>query len=77
MSPSMNILHRALSRDLSKRHPSADELLFDLEHYIYHSGYGPTNETLGRYIRELFGQAVPSAGGSGAAEHTERIPIKR
>ena len=36
--------------------PNADQLLYDLEHYIYHMGYGPTNETLGRYIRELFGQ---------------------
>ena len=34
----------------------------DLEYYIYHGGYGPTNETLGKFIRELFGQeasAVP------------------
>ena len=54
------ILHRALARDLRERYPAADELLYDLEHYIYHSGYGPTNETLGRFIRELFGQAVPS-----------------
>jgi len=36
-------------------------LLYDLEHYIYHSGYGPTNETLGRFIRELFSQTVPPA----------------
>jgi serine/threonine-protein kinase len=50
------ILQRALSRDLDKRYPAADELLYDLEHYIYHSGYGPTNETMGKYIRELFGQ---------------------
>jgi serine/threonine-protein kinase len=50
------ILQRALSRDLDKRYPTADELLYDLEHYIYHSGYGPTNETMGKYIRELFGQ---------------------
>jgi hypothetical protein len=28
---------------------------------MYHSGYGPTNETLGRYIRELFGQSAPAA----------------
>src|SRR5215468_8669010 len=34
------ILHRALSRDLDKRYPTADEMLYDLEHYIYHSGYG-------------------------------------
>jgi len=50
------ILQRALSRDLDKRYPTGDELLYDLEHYIYHSGYGPTNETMGKYIRELFGQ---------------------
>jgi eukaryotic-like serine/threonine-protein kinase len=55
------ILHRTLARDLNKRYPNADELLYDLEHYIYHSGYGPTNETLGRFIRELFGQSIPSA----------------
>ncbi len=53
------ILHRTLARDVAKRYATGDELLYDLEHYIYHSGYGPTNETLGRYIRELFGQMVP------------------
>ncbi|PWU11842.1 MAG: serine/threonine protein kinase [Verrucomicrobia bacterium] len=55
------ILHRVLARELDKRYASADELLFDLEHYIYHSGYGPTNETMGKFIRELFGQYVPAA----------------
>ena len=55
------ILHRALARELDKRYASGDELLYDLEHYIYHSGYGPTNETMGKFVRELFGQAVPSA----------------
>jgi serine/threonine protein kinase len=73
------ILRRALSRELDKRYATADELLFDLEHYIYHSGYGPTNETLGRYMRELFGEAVladsngggnrPSAGGGTVPTH--------
>jgi len=56
------ILHRALARDLAKRYPSADEMLYELEHYIYHSGYGPTNETLGKFIRELVGpEALPGA----------------
>jgi serine/threonine protein kinase len=55
------ILHRALARKLEDRYPAADELLYDLEHYIYHKGYGPTNETLGRFIRDLFGQAQPGA----------------
>jgi hypothetical protein len=36
-------------------------LMYDLEFYIYGAGYGPTNETLGKYIRELFGQNVPVA----------------
>ena len=53
------ILQKALSHDLEKRFTSADEMLYALEHYIYHSGYGPTNETLGKFIRELFGQHVP------------------
>jgi serine/threonine protein kinase len=54
-----DILQRALARDINQRYPSADELLYDLEHYIYHRGYGPTNETLGKFIRELFGQNGP------------------
>jgi eukaryotic-like serine/threonine-protein kinase len=54
------ILERALARDLDKRYQSADEFLYDLEHYIYHHGYGPTNETLGKFIRELFEQESPA-----------------
>ena len=53
------ILQRALARDLPKRYATGDQLLYDLEHYIYHSGYGPTNETLGKYIRDLFVQMIP------------------
>jgi serine/threonine-protein kinase len=64
------ILNRTLVRDLDKRYPAADELLYDLEHYIYHSGYGPTNETLGRYIRELFGK---STGAGMAPEGTQLL----
>ena len=44
-----------LARDLALRYPTADQMLYDLEHYIYHSGYGPTNETMGKFIRELVG----------------------
>ncbi len=72
------ILRRALSRELDQRYPTADELLYDLEHYIYHQGYGPTNETLGKFIRELFGQTVPAAavdakGSTQMLERTARI----
>jgi len=54
------VLHRTLARDLAKRYATADELLYDLEYYIYHQGYGPTNETLGKFMRELFGQTGPA-----------------
>jgi serine/threonine-protein kinase len=57
------ILHKALARDLDARYAAADDMLYDLEHYIYHGGYGPTNETLGKFIRDLFGQNVPAAAG--------------
>jgi serine/threonine-protein kinase len=56
-----DILHHCLARELNHRYASADELLTDLEYYIYHRGYGPTNETLGKFIRELFGQESPKA----------------
>jgi eukaryotic-like serine/threonine-protein kinase len=75
------ILQRALARKLDERYPSADELLYDLEYYIYNKGYGPTNETLGRFIRELFGQLSPLAmaqakGSTDLIERTARIAVK-
>lgn len=48
------ILQKTLSRDLNQRYGSADELLDALERYIYSDGYGPTNETLGKYTQKLF-----------------------
>jgi eukaryotic-like serine/threonine-protein kinase len=56
-----DILHHCLARDVNRRYASADQLMYDLEYYIYHGGYGPTNETLGKFIRELFGQEIPRA----------------
>lgn len=75
------IIHRALARKVDERYPNADELLYDLEHYIYHKGYGPTNETLGRFIRELFGQLPPEVltqtkGATDIMERTARIAVK-
>jgi serine/threonine protein kinase len=72
------ILQRALERDIEARYPNADEFLYDLEHYIYNKGYGPTNETLGRYIRDLFGQrsaqpGLEARGATNILEHTARI----
>jgi serine/threonine-protein kinase len=68
------ILHKSLVRDLAQRYTDAAEMLYELEHYIYHSGYGPTNETLGKMIRELFGQDASMARGDakGSTELLER-----
>ena len=75
------ILQRMLARKLGQRYPDADELLYDLEHYMYHSGYGPTNETLGKLMRGLFGQrALPNAeirGGTKVIEHTARLTTRQ
>ena len=56
-----DILHHCLAHDPNRRYATADKLMYDLEFYIYGAGYGPTNETLGKFIRELFGQEAPTA----------------
>lgn len=53
------ILQRALCRSVEERFQCARTLLEALERYLYEPGFGPTNEKLGAYVRELFGQHVP------------------
>jgi serine/threonine-protein kinase len=73
-APLNNILQSCLTRDLSRRYATADQLMHDLEYYIYHSGYGPTNETLGKFIRELFGLTPPAVAATEA--HGKTIIIE-
>lgn len=54
------IVHKTLERDREKRYQAALDMLTDLELYLYSDRYGPTNEKLGVYIREIFGQPVPA-----------------
>jgi serine/threonine-protein kinase len=55
------ILQRSLARDLGTRYPSAREMGDDLEHFMYDKGFGPTNESLARYLNEVFPAAqVPA-----------------
>jgi len=54
------ILRKVLERNRDQRYQSALELLTDLELYLYSDRYGPTNEKLGVYLRELFGQPEPA-----------------
>jgi serine/threonine protein kinase len=61
--PKLNrILHRALARNRDDRYSTADEMLIDLELFLYSDGYGPTNEKLAIYVQNLFGvdPSVPS-----------------
>jgi eukaryotic-like serine/threonine-protein kinase len=47
------IIQKALQRNRDHRYQSAHEMLTALEVYLYSDGYGPTNEKLGAYLREL------------------------
>jgi len=51
-----NILHRALKRMREDRYQTADQMLTELESFIYGDGYGPTNEKLAAYTKDLFGR---------------------
>jgi len=53
------IIQKALQRDRDKRYSSAYEMLTDLELYLYSDRYGPTNEKLGVYLKELYGVRDP------------------
>lgn len=48
------IIQRALQRDRAARYQSAAEMMTDLELYLYSDRYGPTNEKLAVYLRELY-----------------------
>jgi len=49
------ILQRGFQRDRDTRYQSAQAMLMALEVFLYGDGYGPTNEKLAIYIRDLFG----------------------
>ena len=74
-----HILQRALQREVKQRYQSAGEMLYDLEHYIYHAGYGPTNETLGKYVRELYnGKPVVAPAQKASTTTTQtRVLVKK
>jgi len=48
------ILYKALERDLEKRYQDAGKMGYDLEFFMYHDKFGPTNVTLEKYLRQLF-----------------------
>jgi serine/threonine-protein kinase len=56
-----DILQRGLTRDRMKRFQSAQHMLTALEVFLYGEGYGPTNEKLAYYIKDLFSESGSTA----------------
>lgn len=48
------IVNQALHRDINKRYQSAGKMGYELEHYMYHNRFGPTNVTLEQYLKKIF-----------------------
>jgi serine/threonine protein kinase len=48
------ILKKMLAADPAKRYQDTNQAAYDLEYFIYGDGYGPTIQTLERYLREHF-----------------------
>lgn len=49
----VRIVMRALERDPDRRYASAGSMGHELEYHIYKDGYGPTVQTLSRYMAEI------------------------
>jgi serine/threonine-protein kinase len=56
-----DILQRGLTRNRDKRYQTAQAMLTALEVFLYGEGYGPTNEKLAAYIRDLYSEDGPMA----------------
>ncbi len=52
------ILQHSLCRDRKQRYQTAQLMCSDLEHYMYDGGYGPTNLSLEKYLKETFPEKV-------------------
>lgn len=61
------ILECALARDPARRFQDAASLGYQLEFYLYHDRYGPTNQKLREYIEELFPELY-EVGGTAAQQ---------
>jgi serine/threonine-protein kinase len=48
------IVELALQRVAKNRYQTAGKMGYDLEHYMYHNRFGPTNITLEQYLKKIF-----------------------
>ena len=71
-----DIITRSLEPDPTDRYQTAGEMGYDLEYFLYHGGFGPTNVTLGEYLkRRLPESPVPS--GRRAEGRTTQVPTRQ
>jgi serine/threonine protein kinase len=47
-------LRKLLEFDVEKRYQTGNQVVKDLEMFMYGGGYGPTNEKLATYLHDLF-----------------------
>jgi serine/threonine-protein kinase len=62
------IIDRVLQPDAADRFQSAGEMGYALEYHLYREGYGPTNLTLGEYLRDRF----PHSAGATSRQSLDR-----
>jgi serine/threonine-protein kinase len=66
--PVVKILEKALQRDRNKRYQSAGDMGYDLEYYMYHDRFGPTNITLAKYLAKLYPERVQKCATSQSSD---------
>jgi eukaryotic-like serine/threonine-protein kinase len=64
------VIHKAMAKKREDRYQTANELLVALEQYLYGSSYGPTNDKLALYMRDLFGHDGVNASSRWETENT-------
>jgi serine/threonine-protein kinase len=58
----VKILDKTLKLERPERYQTAGEMGYDLEYYMYHDRFGPTNVTLAKYLKKLFPERVQHSG---------------
>jgi serine/threonine-protein kinase len=71
-----DVLHNAFKRPRDQRYQNAGEMLHALETYLYSDGYGPTNEKLAIYVKDLFGEDGAHASERWAAGETPGLLVR-
>lgn len=71
------IIQRALQRDRAHRYQTAAEMMVDLELYLYSDRYGPTNEKLAVYLRELYSPTATHVAPQLSHPPAPRPPLER